>query len=66
MKTEKKYRKKFQKVMDIFTERVDNNSSSSGSCSSDEKYQQYKINNSKKRKYQEFLETLKNNQTYLG
>ena len=44
--------------METFVERVENHSSS-GSCSSDEKYQQYKANNSKKRKYSDFLESIK-------
>ncbi|CDW87139.1 UNKNOWN [Stylonychia lemnae] len=65
LKIEKRYHKKMQRVMDTMIERVDHQSSSSGSCSSDERQKQStggsSTLNSKKRKYQEFIEGLKYN-----
>ena len=53
LKMENKYKKKLNKVMETFIERVDN-PSSSGSCSSDEK----NLKSSKKRKFHDFISNL--------
>ena len=50
---ELKYKKRISRVMETFIDRVDN-PSSSGSCSSDEKFGKQ----NKKRKYSEFLQGL--------
>jgi hypothetical protein len=55
LRDERKCKKKFKKVIDTLIERVEHQSSS-GSCSGDEKQ---KFGNSKKRKYQDFINSYK-------